>query len=271
MLKFLAVTAVLFLCGLDAGAQDYNELEKKVSRLRKELAQVQGERAEVGENMAEDKANFDEYQKRMKSRMNRLKSETDSILSEIGQSRGVVDSLSALVASKISSQKQYVMLQEGFSRKLQESADYFIKKAYEMPPMVSNQTVVALQFLKSEISAKEIDNIEGLARILKITEDMETVASNIQIVQGSSPVPQISGTAYRLRIGTIFEAVVDAKGEKYALWQGIKEDGTPEWLTGEDPETAARILSAVKIREGKSVPEFVPLPFAHNKGEEGEK
>ena len=75
------------------------------------------------------------------------------------------------------------------------------------------------------------------------------------------PVADIRGMVYRLRIGTIFEAVVDTKGEKCAVFSGWGDDGAPHWKDLDSPVLAQAVLQAVNIREGKSLPAFVNLPL----------
>jgi hypothetical protein len=91
---------------------------------------------------------------------------------------------------------------------------------------------------------------------------MKILSREVQVAEGISPVKQISGTVYRLRIGSVFEAVVDSRGEK-AFY---REEN--EWKPVEDPAAAATLLKAVKIREGKTVPVLVNLPFASVKEKE---
>ena len=61
-----------------------------------------------------------------------------------------------------------------------------------------------------------------------------------------------------MRIGGVFEAVVNTKGEKSAIWSGGING---EWIPIDDATVSARILKAVQIREGKTLPVLVELPF----------
>ena len=73
---------------------------------------------------------------------------------------------------------------------------------------------------------------------------------------------------YRLRIGTIFEAVVDTEGREM---RGFHRAGAATALrAGENldsPETAMMVLQAVNIREGKALLVFVNLPLCRRGGE----
>ena len=63
------------------------------------------------------------------------------------------------------------------------------------------------------------------------------------------------------------EAVVDEKATAAALWRGNQPDGTPVWETTKDPAICQAILRAVNIREGKTVPALIELPFGSLAGE----
>ena len=102
---------------------------------------------------------------------------------------------------------------------------------------------------------------------MQVLKDFEALTGSIQIVQGASPVPEIRGTAYRLRIGCLFEAAVDAEGTKYALWDGTDSTGNQQWNVFKDPENASKVLKAVNIREGKALPAFAQVPFTMKRNE----
>ena len=126
-----------------------------------------------------------------------------------------------------------------------------------MAPMLSG-----LSLLMNDMTIKSIDVVEGCTRLVQILGKLDEAGSGIQISQESSPVADIRGMVYRLRIGTIFEAVVDTKGEKCAVFSGWGDDGAPHWKDLDSPVLAQAVLQAVNIREGKSLPAFVNLPLA---------
>ena len=125
-------------------------------------------------------------------------------------------------------------------------------------PLIRDQYAGPIGYLVGEIEAGSVENTEALYRLFRIVWDLRTVCREIQVVEVTSPVPQMRGTIYRLRMGSVFEAIVDLKGEKAFLWN-TPDSGTGRWIAL-PREDAASILTAVKIREGKTVPELVHLP-----------
>lgn len=260
---------LLFLLGITAfGASQY-DIDAEISRIRRELNQVQSERQRVKEEAAQDRKDFADYVERTQKRFAQVKEETDSIKSQIRVHKQTADSLAALVGSVQASKRQYEMLQDQYRQTLISGCDKLVATAREFPPMVSKTIVSSLSYLRSELASKTIDNVEGTNRITQIVKDMTENTANIQIVQGSPPVGDLRGTCYGLRIGAVFEASVEAKGGKAAVWEGYKEDGSPQWRIVDDPAVAGQILEAVNVREGKELPSFVSLPYAGTSADKG--
>jgi hypothetical protein len=139
--------------------------------------------------------------------------------------------------------------------------DSFSVIAKNLPPMVSSNLVSSIQLIKAELVAKSVSNIEAMNRLVQIANDIEDVNSQIQVVQESSPVPDIRGVVNRLRIGCVYESLVDEKGTKAAVWNGYDKNGKPLWTLIINPKECEDILKSIQIREGKSLPDFVKIPF----------
>jgi hypothetical protein len=154
--------------------------------------------------------------------------------------------------------KQAEMCQDAMREKLVASCDQIIANLQNIPPMVQQNLIASTALLKNELRNKSIDNVEALNRLQQVMVRSEEVTGSIQVSQESSPISEIRGTVYRLRIGTFFEAVVNLKGEECAVWYG---SGIPGWKTIKDAGIASQILKAAQIREGKSLPSFVKLPL----------
>ena len=142
--------------------------------------------------------------------------------------------------------------------KLAGSCDEIIASLKGTPPMVRQNLIASAALLKNELRNKSIDNVEALNRMQQIMNRAEEVTGSIQVSQESSPITEIRGTVYRLRIGAFFEAIVNLKGEECAVWYGSDSLG---WRTINDPAIAAELFKAANIREGKSMPAFVNLPL----------
>jgi hypothetical protein len=175
------------------------------------------------------------------------------------------------MASKIADlqaqQREIELSQEEFRNSLVIVCKKLQPFVDNLPPLSVVTIKSALAVLTNDISTKSIDIIEGCARIVQICNKLDETSSSVQISQESSPFPEIAGLVYRLRIGTIFEALVDIKGEKCALFEGWSDNGAPRWKKMESAYVAQAILSAVNIREGKALPAFVKIPFISDDSE----
>lgn len=244
------------------------DLDEEIKRIRKELALVSSQRQAVKQETARDSKDHDSYKTKFESRLKAASADTDSIFELILQSRQSNDSLSAVISSLKSSQKQYDLLQENFRLRLIAACDQISRLASSIPPISSKSISNPAAFLKSELASRNIDNIDGLQRLMQILNNHEELTENIQIAQSISPVAEIPGTVYRLRIGCLFEAVVQPSGNRYALWNGVDSTGKEIWLTRSDPEGGSQILNAINIREGKALPSFARIPqFGFTEGE----
>ena len=205
-----------------------------------------------------DLAEFKEYTKRTAGRLAAVKDETTTINQQITVEQRRNDSLAALINYANAQVKQVDMCQDAMREKLAVSCDQIIANLQSVPPMVRQNLIASAALLKNELRNKSIDNVEALNRMQQIMIRAEEVTGSIQVSQESSPITEIRGTVYRLRIGAFFEAVVNLKGEECAVWYG---SGSPGWKTIKDPAIASELLKAANIREGKSLPAFVKLPL----------
>ncbi len=253
----MGVLCVLGFAASFAFAQQ-SDKESDIKRARKELMQLQTERQKNKMERIKDLTEFQEYTKRTVERLATVKNETNQINQQIADQQRRNDSLSALINAANAQAKQAEMCQNAMREKLAASCDQIITNLKGAPPMVRQNLVASASLLKNELLNKNVDNVEALNRMQQIMTRAEEVTGSIQVSQETSPVPEIRGTVYRLRIGAFFEAVVNLKGEECAIWYG---SGGGEWKTIKDPSVAAQILKAANIREGKALPAFVKLPL----------
>jgi chromosome segregation ATPase len=236
-----------------------DDKENEIKRVRKELMQLQTERQKNKLDRIKDMTDFKEYAKRTTERLAALKDETNSINRQIAAQQHRSDSLEALFNYANAQVKQVDMSQDAMREKLAVSCDQLIANCQVLPPMVRQNLVSSSALLKNELRNKNVDNVEAFNRMQQIMTRAEESNGSIQVSQESSPIAEIRGTVYRLRIGAFFEAIVNLKGEECAVWYGA---GDPEWKTIKNPAIASEILKAANIREGKSLPAFVNLPLA---------
>ena len=75
--------------------------------------------------------------------------------------------------------------------------------ASNIPPMSSKSISIPVAFLKSELASRNIDNVDGLQRLMQILNNHEELTAGIQIFQGISPVTE-NPDQYTAYIKSIF-------------------------------------------------------------------
>ena len=232
------------------------DYDAEIKRKRAELLRVKKQIAEVKKATRQDAADFASYKTRTKERAQGIIKQTAAIQKETGELRAKHARLGAIIGGHRRSVRGFEARQKNFTRRLIQQCDRLMAAANKLSPMLSGKAVAALDYLKSELLGRSADNIEGLHRLVRIARQLDAQLMDVQVSQGSSPVPGITGTVHHLRFGGVFEAVV--RGESAAVWDA--EAGT--WRVLDDPAAAKMILAAVKVRNGEKKPALVSLPLA---------
>ena len=254
---------IIIISTLAFSAEKY-DLNEDILRIKRELSSVARQRAEVRKEYNQDKTEYDAYKKQLVERKAQYQADIDSISLLIKKKQAENDSLLSEIVSVKAGIQQQELLQNRFCQIVLQKSKQLLKEISNLPPLATKQIKGSLDYLISEITAQTVDNSEALHRLMQIVHDCKELSSEIDIVEGVSPVKTLPGTVYRLRIGTIFEAVVDAKGEHAFVWT---KNG--EWQ--ECDSDAGSILEAVQVRGGKKVPVMVNLPFTINSMEDNDE
>ena len=265
----LMLTAAVALLSAGSFAQSPPSIDEDIARLHKEFAKTQVDCRRAADDIKKDKKDFEAYRSRTAERLDRSRMQLDTLRQQIAQQQRGSDELAAQIDAVQSKTREIDLAQEEFRKRLIDACVRPEPSVKSLPPLGMSPALSALALLSSELSAKTIDIVEGCSRLVQLCNRLEEATSTIQVAQENSPVPDIRGTVYRLRIGSFFEAVVDVKGERCALFDGWDKDGAPRWNLMADPQTAQALLQAVNIREGRSLPAFVNIPLAPS-GSRGE-
>ncbi len=249
---------IFFSKGLYAQSKD---ISSEIKRVRKELSQVQEERERVKNETQKDKKKFKGYRERTIKRMRVMRNEKDSIDNLVKTFEIKKDSLSSVIQGVEANIKEYKIVQDRLNQLLISATARLRETAEQFPPSISEKITSALILLNDELKNSAVGNVDAIGRLFTIVRDMSSTTSTIQIAQGSSPSPELRGMCYRIRIGTIYEAVVNTKGTRALLWNVHNKDNSDEWIVIKDAPQASKIIKAVNVREGKSLPELVTLPF----------
>jgi len=251
----LALLALLLLCPGAASAQkaafDY---DAEIKRKKAELKRVQQQRKKVKKAIAGDRKAFDAYKARTQKRMDAIRKRTKEIQDGTGAWRRKLASRGATIGHHRRKTRGFQQRQKIFRERLVSHCDALMQTARTLPPLMSPKAVSVLDYLKSELRAGSVDNIEGLHRLVRIARRMDAQLMDVQVTQGGSPIPQITGTVQRLRLGGVFEAV--ARGDQAAVWDFQRK----KWRLLSDPAKAKMIINAIEGRTGKQKPALVRIP-----------
>lgn len=260
--RVLTVCACISLAAIaEVSVQDY-AMQSEISDLRRELAKAQADRQRVQREAATDVEEYEAYQERVAKRFASLEAENDSIRTLITEVQLTGDSLEALICQAAGSRHQLELSMEHFRRLLIARCEDVLGIAAAFPPLETEKLRAALQFLQSELAARNVHADEGLNRLVAVIRDLEEITMSIQAVQTRSPVADLSGSVYRIRVGAVFEGIVDEAGTRAALWTGNDGEGKPQWKVTMDKAVTAELLEAAYVRNGKAVPDFVSLPLS---------
>jgi hypothetical protein len=245
------------------------EIDDEIIRLRKELSRQQIECQRVRSDIEKEKKDFKAYTADTEQRVKRTMAEIDSLKLDIARASRKSDSLEAQIESFHLTQQQIDKLQSGTRQGLINACVEIERVVKNFPPLTAVPLTASVSLLKSDLNQKTIDNIEGANRLYTILSQVEEASGSIQVSQENSPTADIRGSVYRVRLGSFFEAVVDEKGEKAALFKGYDSHGEPKWqLT--DAQVASAIRTAAVVRDGKALPTFVKLPLGGDSDSKGE-
>lgn len=239
-----------------------DELDREITRIKKEIERVTAQRKEESSLAKKEQTEFDAYQKRTVEKRLSLTHQTDSMRTATATIHATNDSLSARLHAIELQIREQDLQQERIRESIAGAVSTIASAVAALPPLIAEQYRSPLEYLGSELSGKSVESTEALFRLVRIVQDVRTLSQDIQVVEGSSPVAALRGAVYRLRIGALFEAVVDQQGSRAFIWsRDVSKVQSEQYVAVDDPEVAGAILSAVKIREGKSIPELVRLPL----------
>ena len=233
-------------------AFDY-DAERK--RKKAELERVLEQRKKVNKAIKKDRADFEAYKARTQKRTDAIRKRTKEIQDGTGAWRKKLAARGATIGHYRRKTRGFAQRQKIFRERLVSHCDALMVTARSLPPLLSKKAVSVLDYLKSELKAGSVDNIEGLHRLVRIARRMDAQLMDVQVTQGSSPIPQITGTVQRLRLGGVFEAV--ARGDQAAIWDFERK----KWILLKDPVRAKMIVTAIEVRTGKQKPALVRVPL----------
>ena len=239
-----------------------DEIDREIMRLKKEISRVQSQRKEEKKQADRERRELEAYRKRTADKIAAVKHVTDSIKNSLEQAGSRNDSIKMEISSIQVHLREVELNRDNLKKEILNSVKEILRTAEMLPPLIQQQYAGPLSYLSGEIEAGTVESTEALFRLMRIVQDLRTVAQEIQVVEGASPVEELRGSVYRLRIGAVWEAAVDGEGKNAFIWTGYSDtSGVAVWRKPASVEYTASILDAVRMREGKTVPELITLPM----------
>jgi hypothetical protein len=270
MIRFvncLGLIAFVYI-GLSAAGQasdQSSDIESETHRLQKELQQIESQRQTNRQDMENDNREFVEYRSRTDKRLASMRADIDSLKRETVRNQSRSDSLGALIQSAQATKREIELSGDRLRGRILDSCDKLDAQSLWLSPQSLGRIRSSIALVKSDLATKTIECAEGFARLAQIVGLMRDASASIQTSSETSPVPDIRGTAVRLRVGCMMDAVADSKGTVCYLWTGNTTGGEPVWKPAADKTAAFEIVHAAAVREGKALPAFVDLPLAEVK------
>ena len=261
--KKIVIIVLLAVSSVSAESMDNSikEIETKIDYVRKELRKLQKERQSLRDDYKTDAVEFQTYRKMVLQKKRELVTEIDTVKLVVKKESERKDELSTKFNSLKNREANIIASNKQLSRELVGNINSVLTIQNSLPPLTKESILSSLEILKKELESGGIDNIEAMNRYFTILETIDNIPSTVQVTQGNSNLPFIRGMVYRVRLGSVYEAVVNIDGTKAGLWRGYDENGTPIFEELTDELQAAEILHSVHIREGKSIPAIGSFPF----------
>lgn len=262
--KIISAKILLYMFAIvcAVSAVEQSEIESEIEHVNKELKQIQTDRQRNRDNMDADRKEATTYKTRTEKRFTDIKAEIESLKNDITVSNSKRDSLNALILLSQNQRRQIELNEDHLRSALVKACEKCIEVTGKIPPLAAQQIRASTSLLQNELQNKSVEPIEAMNRLVQIYGRIDESSASIQVSQEKSPTPELTGTVYRLRLGSIFEAAVDMKGEKAVVWKGFDQSGNATWVSLGSSSEAAMILKSAGIREGKALPAFADIPFS---------
>ena len=256
-MRYLVLLMLLLQADAAYAEEPQYDYDAEIKRKKAELLRVAKQKKKEQAAIKKDRSDFEAYQARTKERQQNIRKQTRAIQDATGALRKKHATLGAIIGGHRRRVKGYALKQKNFGKQLIAQCEALIALARTLPPLTSTKAIQGLDYLRSELVGGSVDNVEAIHRITRMARKLDAQLMDIQVTQdSSSPMPQITGTVHRLRVGGVFEAV--ARGDSAAVWDF--EQG--KWVLLKDPQKARWITEAVEVRTGKKKPSLVTIPLA---------
>ncbi len=254
MLLFICSTVPLFSKEDDNSAQK-EELQKKISEYQKKNSKVLEKISATQSEMKDEQVAHDRYSENYKAEENRLEKETSGLTSELQTLSISADSFSRSIASTSAKIKEFHFLEKKYRNSLVKVIESYSKAVAEIPAPILSKEEKSLAFLRTELQSGAISSVEATERLWQVISTVNKNRLTIDVWSSNSSWEEITGKSHFLRVGYGYVATINDEATKGAVWAGN------QWSALTSPADLMALRTAVKIRNGNSLPDIVSLPL----------
>lgn len=257
--------AFLTVCLLIAGAgniwaQSEANLSNQIREIKRKIASVKDEIDRTESRTASDRTDFERYRSDYSHQSTQQQNRIDSLNADLESTRRGADSLTEVVTTLRTRQKEFILRGQSVTTVLARACDTLAIYLGRLPHNVVAERASALAFLAGEITAHSVDNIEALERFWQILDGIQRDGVSLDVFTGTSPLPSLPGQVSFVRLGLAWFALVNEAGTAAALWHSSDSTAGGIWVPIQDPAQCADLAKAVAVRSGNAVPQMVQIP-----------
>jgi hypothetical protein len=242
--------------------EEKQAIRKEIAELKTKIQSVKTDIEYVSSKIVEDEKAFGRYRKHFTKNNRELLEERESLKKEYRSLSRKTKELTRRAQQVKGRQGEYDLMHETLSEMLMAACDELLAALAEFPPTHVEKAKDATAFLRSEINAKSVDNMEAMERLWQVLGSVHGAGLRVDVFSGPSPDPSYGGNVDFIRLGHAYLACINSDGDWGAVWvPGADSAGT--WQPVREETELMAIKKAVKRRQGKAVPTIARLPFRH--------
>ena len=239
------------------------DLQKEIVEWQDKIKDIKLKIKKQEDEITRAKRAFSEHQKRDLSHREKLSVQVDSLRKDASVLIAESDSISRAIESTKTSARNYDLRGDSFRRLLIGFCSKLVGLIESLPPGNLSNQISAVNFLKGELETRSVDESEALERIWQVLNTLTSASQSVDVYTATSPVPEIKGQVFFIRIGLVSTAIIKEKGEEGAIWVNSNDSKGGEWVLIDDETQRAELWNVVQVREQRAIPQLVLVPFDH--------
>jgi hypothetical protein len=239
------------------------DLENELAEWQDKIKDIKLKIKKQEDETAREKSAFSEHQERDLAHQQKLSAQVDSLRKDAAALIYESDSLTRAIESAKMSARNYDLRRDNFRKLLIGFCSELVELLESLPPGNLLNQVSAVNFLKGELETRSVDESEALERIWQVLNTLASASQSVDVYSSASPLPEIKGQVFFIRLGLVSTAVIKEKGEEGAIWVNSDDSTGGKWIVIEDDTQRAELWNVVQVREQRAIPQLVSVPFDH--------